>query len=103
LGRHACAPDRRVGHALGDQRIQIAGVAWDSVDVARSDPVIGEVAKRLTPATMATMPEVKWRDVRAIREVIAHDYDEVDVEILASIVRDDLPALRTAVGRALID
>jgi uncharacterized protein with HEPN domain len=52
---------------------------------------------------MATIPEVKWRDVRAIREVIAHDDDEVDVEILTSIVRDDLPALRTAVGRALID
>lgn len=62
---------------------------------------IGEVAKRLTPETLATMPGVSWRGIKGMREVIAHDYEEVDVEVLAGVVRDNLPGLRAAVGRAL--
>ena len=62
---------------------------------------IGEVAKRLAPETLATMPGVSWRGIKGMREVIAHDYEEVDVEVLAGVVRDNLPDLRAAVGRAL--
>jgi uncharacterized protein with HEPN domain len=36
-----------------------------------------------------------------MREVIAHDYDEVDTEILVGVVRDDLAGLRAAIGRRL--
>ena len=46
---------------------------------------IGEVAKRLTPETLATMPGVSWRGIKGMREVIAHDYEEVDVEVLAGV------------------
>ena len=47
------------------------------------------------------MPNVNWRGVKGMREVIAHDYDDVDVEVLASVVRNDLPGLRAAVTKAL--
>ena len=62
---------------------------------------MGEVAKRLTPETLITMPDVNWRSVKGLREVIAHDYDDVDVEVLAGVVRDDLPGLRATVSASL--
>ena len=55
----------------------------------------------MTPETLATMPGVNWRGVKGMREVIAHDYDEVDGKLVASVVRNDLPGLRAAVSRAL--
>lgn len=69
--------------------------------IAKRIEEIGEVAKRIMPENLATMPEVDWRAVKGIREIIAHDYDEIDVELLASIVRGDLPALHEATSRAL--
>lgn len=83
-----------------------AGVDWPEDDmavdaIAKRIEEIGEVAKRLAPETLLTMPDVNWRGVKGMREVIAHDYDEMDVEGLARVVRDDLPGLRAAVSRAL--
>jgi uncharacterized protein with HEPN domain len=60
-----------------------------------------QVAKRVTPETLTAMPDVNWRGVKGMREVIAHDYDEVDTEILVGVVRDDLAGLRAAIGRRL--
>jgi uncharacterized protein with HEPN domain len=83
-----------------------AGLTW-SVDSMAVDAIakrieeIGEGSRRLSAETMGTMPDVDWRSVKGIRDVIAHDHDEVDVEILARIIQDDLPGLRAAVGGAL--
>lgn len=89
-----------------DAYVSRVGVDWPAdgmaVDaIAKRLEEIGEVAKRLTPETVATMPSVNWRAVKGTREVIAHDYDHADVEVLMEIVRDNLPGLRAAVGRAL--
>ena len=91
-----------------DSYVARAGADWPddemAVDaIAKRIEEIGEVAKRLAPATLETMPDVNWRGVKGMREVIAHDYDDVDVEVLASVVRNDLPGLRAAVGRALAE
>ncbi len=69
--------------------------------IAKRIEEIGEVSKRLSPETLQTMASVNWRGVKGMREVIAHDHDDVDVEVLAGIVRDNLPGLRAAVSRAL--
>ena len=88
--------------AAVDAYVARTGIGWPIDDmtvdaVAKRVEEIGEIAKRVSPATLATMPEVDWRGVRGIREVIAHDYEDVDVEVLAGVVRDDLPGLQTAI------
>lgn len=71
--------------------------------IAKRIEEMGEVARRLSPAILATMPGVDWKGVKAIREVIAHEYDEIDLEVLAHVVRSELPGLRDAVVGALTD
>lgn len=75
------------------------GMAVDAI--AKRIEEVGEVAKRLSPDLLGTMPEVNWRGVKGIREVIAYDYEEVDVELVAGVVRDNLPGVLAAVRRAL--
>lgn len=82
------------------------GAAWPTdgmaIDaIAKRVEEIGEVIKRVTPATLAMMPGVNWRAIKGIRDVIAHDYDDVDSEVLAMTVRNNLPGLRAAVSQAL--
>ena len=89
-----------------DVYVSRVGADWPTDDmavdaIAKRIEEIGEVAKRLTPETLTTMPDVNWRSVKGMREVIAHDYDDVDVEVLASVVRDDLPGLRATVSASL--
>ena len=75
------------------------GMAVDAI--AKRIEEIGEVAKRVAPQTLATMPSVDWKGVKGIREVIVHDYDEVEVEFLVDVVRTYLPGLRAAITKAL--
>ena len=86
--------------------VERAGIAWALDDmavdaIAKRIEEIGEVARRLTPETLAAMPEINWRAVKGIREVIALDYDTIDVDLLANIVRDNLPELYAATDEAL--
>jgi uncharacterized protein with HEPN domain len=89
-----------------DAYVSRAGADWPTdgmaVDaIAKRIEEIGEVAKRITPETLALMPSINWRGVKGIREVMAHDYDDVDVEILVGVVRDNLPGLTDAVAGTL--
>ena len=84
------------------QRIRIL-VVDDSAFMCRtirqlltSDPtieVIGEAASRLTPEAQALFPAVPFRAMRGMRNIIAHDYGEVDLELVWQTAEADLPHL----------
>ena len=63
--------------------------------------VIGEAASRLPEDIRQRAPEVPWREIIGMRNVIAHGYFEVDVEVPWKTVRLDLPVLEEAVRRLL--
>ena len=75
------------------------GMAVDAV--AKRLEEIGERAKRITSDTLVAMPDVDWPNVKGMRDVIAHDYLDIQVEVVIDVVRDDLPGLRQAVRTAL--
>ena len=82
------------------------GAHWADDDmavdaIAKRVEEIGEVAKRLTAEALALMPGVDWRGVKGIRDVIAHDYLDVEIDVVADVVANYLPALRAEIGRAL--
>jgi uncharacterized protein with HEPN domain len=77
------------------------GMAMDAI--AKRIEEIGEVAKRLSTQALSAMPGVDWRGVKGIREVIAHDYDDIEVDLVADVVSNDLPGLRRVVADALAD
>ena len=54
---------------------------------------------RLGDDLRATEPEVPWRAIAGIRNVLVHDYCDVDLEVVWSVVDRDLPELGAAVER----
>ena len=55
--------------------------------------IIGEAASRLAPDTQAQFPSLPFRAMRGMRNIIAHDYGEVDLELVWKTATADLPVL----------
>ncbi len=62
--------------------------------VIRNIEVIGEVAKRVTTKFKCDYPNVPWRQMAGIRDVLIHDYDSIDVVIVWNVVAIELPKIK---------
>lgn len=69
--------------------------------VLRNLEVIGEAAKRLDDAYRAAHPEVPWRALAGLRDVLIHQYEGVDLGQVWAIVERELPGLRKAIAALL--
>ena len=68
--------------------------------------VVGEAVKALPEQVRAAAPEVPWRNIARLRDLLAHQYHRVDPEIIHATcdqplaqLGDALPGLRLAAGR----
>jgi len=69
--------------------------------VERKIEVIGEAARRLSPAFTDAHPAIPWRKIMGTRHVLAHDYDTVDHTIVWRIATVYVPALLPDLERFL--
>lgn len=69
--------------------------------VIRQMEIIGEAAKRLSPEVSDRSPDIPWRQVAGMRDVLIHNYMGVDLERVWNVVQHDLPRLRKAVEEIL--
>jgi uncharacterized protein with HEPN domain len=63
--------------------------------------VIGEAARRVPATVQAAHSEIPWTLMCGMRNVLVHDYDEVDLETLWRTVQDDLPSLIEPLSKLL--
>lgn len=70
--------------------------------VVRNLEIIGEAVKRLPPELLEDWPEVDWSGWARMRDVVAHQYFGVDVDVIWNAVQDELPGL-VAAARVLLD
>jgi len=66
--------------------------------VLRSLQTLAESVKRLSPALKASHPDIPWKDVIGLRNVLVHDYLAVDVEEIWKIIELDLPLLKRQIN-----
>jgi uncharacterized protein with HEPN domain len=55
--------------------------------------IIGEAAAKITPETREAHPVVPWNDIVGTRNRLIHGYEDVDLNIVWQIVKEDLPDL----------
>lgn len=63
--------------------------------------VIGEAVKKLPPSLLACHENVDWSGFARMRDVLAHQYFGVDLDIIWQAVTEELPSLETAVRKLL--
>lgn len=63
--------------------------------------IIGEAANRIPPQQRRHWPGIPWRDVVDLRNRLIHAYDDVNFDVLWTIVQQDLPPLIAELERVL--
>ena len=67
--------------------------------VIRNLQTIAQSTQRLSDGLKATEPEVLWRAIAGFGNVLVHDYLEIDLDVVWSVVDQDPPELVAAVDR----
>ena len=65
--------------------------------VAKNLEIIGEAVKRLPADLKKANPEIEWKKVAGLRDILIHEYACVDLHIVWDVVTNKLPALKVVV------
>ena len=63
---------------------------WDMLSAAR---IVGEAARRVSSVTRDLHPEIPWTDIIGQRNILAHEYGQIDYELLYKTATQDVPQL----------
>lgn len=55
--------------------------------------IMGEATKRISPLFRQQHPDIPWQEMAGLRNVIIHEYDQIDFEIIWGVVKTKLPEL----------
>ena len=67
--------------------------------VERGIEIISEAARHLPEELVDLAPEIPWKQIRGIGNILRHEYHKTSDPIVWAVVTDHLPALRSAVDR----
>jgi uncharacterized protein with HEPN domain len=82
------------------------GPGWPEDDmaidaIAKRLEDVGEQVKSIGAGTLAAAPEVDWAAAKGMRTIIAHEYEDLVVDVVDATVREDLPGMKAAALRLL--
>ena len=69
--------------------------------VVRNLEIIGEAAKNIPPNIREKYQQIEWKKITGLRDILAHQYFGIDIDILWDIVKTKLPALKNSLKELL--
>ena len=85
--------DETLENFLTDERNKYA--------VAMAAVKIGEFIKNLTPEFRTKNNHVSWKQFAGFRDIVAHRYDTLDMELVYIAVKKDFPKLKMQIEKIL--
>lgn len=86
-------------YAAGTTREELSGNIEKQDSIVRRLAVIGEASNRIPDHMKADLPEIPWSSIIGMRNILVHQYWELDLDELWIIIQRDLPELIAAIGR----
>jgi len=87
--------------AIAKMRVSLAGMTKD--DFLRNDDkkavaeryimIVGEAAHMVSRETREQFPQIPWLDANDMRNIVAHEYMQVDYDEVWKVATKDFPAL----------
>ena len=71
--------------------------------VIRAFEIIGEASKKISQEIQSTYPQIPWRSMAGMRDVLIHDYFGIDKEVVWKTITTDIPPLKLQIEEALED
>ena len=69
--------------------------------VIRCLEILGEAVKKIPKNVKERYPDIPWKDMAGMRDVLIHDYFGVDVETVWLTVNEKIPHIKPIVGKML--
>jgi uncharacterized protein with HEPN domain len=67
--------------------------------IIRRIEIIGEAVKNLPDDVKNSYPEVPWKEIAGMRDVLIHEYFGIDLELTWQVVQKDIPDLKREIMR----
>ncbi len=55
---------------------------------------IGELSNALSEEIKNKNAQIQWKSIRGMRNILAHNYGQIDMEIIWQIIQNDIPVLK---------
>lgn len=68
--------------------------------VVRNLEIIGEAANKIPKEYQEKYPYIEWRQMIGFRNILIHNYFEVDVESVWDTIKKNIPHLKTHIRKA---
>ena len=91
--------DRALGYPIDNEETFFAKDYLQDA-VIRCLEILGEATKRLSPQFRRLHPDVPWRAMAGMRDVLIHAYDQVDIEEVW-LAYQRLPEIRRLINAIL--
>ena len=69
--------------------------------VIRNLQIIGEAVKNIPDNVRELNPEMEWRKIAGLRDILAHAYFQIEDEIIWDVVENKVPSLLGVVSQLL--
>ena len=87
--------------AARDAHVLAGGVSYETLmadlrtrlALERTLEIIGEAARRVSPATRAANPQIPWKGIIGTRNALAHEYGAIDYRRLHATSSEGIPKL----------
>jgi len=94
---------RKVETYVGVDRDEfMAKSHWQDAAIRQLE-ILGEATKRLSPGLRSRYPEVPWRRIAGLRDVLIHDYMGVRLTAVWEVAQTHLPAFKKQIELILKD
>jgi uncharacterized protein with HEPN domain len=65
--------------------------------------VIGEASKKIPAEIKDQSQDIPWREISGMRDLLIHDYFEVNIQVVWETGKNDLPELKEKIQRLIQD
>ncbi len=88
----------RISGKLENTSFQEFEANWELRFLAqRAVEIISEASRRLPDNLKAAHPDIRWKSIAGIGNVLRHEYHTVADQLIWNVVRHELPSLKQAV------
>ncbi|MEO0988307.1 MAG: HepT-like ribonuclease domain-containing protein, partial [Cyanobacteria bacterium J06639_14] len=71
---------------LQTDRMRISAILYQII-------IIGEATKRLSSEFRHQHPDIPWDNMAGMRDIVAHQYDRIDFNVLLGVVQHSIPEM----------